>query len=232
MLKMATTPKYCEPKAFSLFLEQLDQLHTTKGLLTAAIAVALNAFDDVDHRRVLRDLRGYGDRVLLRVHGPQPQARVAHLHDVFFQELGFLGNMDNYFTPLNHYLPVVLQTRRAGPHILCLIYKAVAEYLGLPVQGLHVPGHFVVRVHAGHRSMIIDPFFFGTLRTPADIARPWSKLAASGRTSPESVIQVATHAEWLTCILKNLEHVFEVEKRYDGLAAMVELRDTLSRARV
>ena len=229
---MSHTPKYCEPQACRLFERQLERLNTTEGLLHAAIAIAMHALDDIEPKRVVAELTSMGERVSRKVRGRQPQARLAHLHDLLFDELAFMGNMDDFFTPLNSYLPAVLATRRGSPILLCLIYKAVAEQLELPVEGLALPGHFVVRVGTGRDAMIIDPFFFGTLRTAEEVVRPWNPLLVVGRISPESVLRVATHTEWLAGILANLEHVFEANDCYHDLSAMVELHDLLCRAQV
>ena len=63
-------------------------------------------------------------------------AVLAHLHEVLFDEEGFAGNVDDYYNVANSYLPVVLETRRGIPISLTLLYKLVAERLGLPVQGV------------------------------------------------------------------------------------------------
>ena len=71
---------------------------------------------------------------------------MAHLHDVLFDVVGFVGNVDDYYNPANSYLPNVLRTRRGLPITLVLIYKCVAEQLGLTVRGINSPGHFLASV--------------------------------------------------------------------------------------
>ena len=55
----------------------------------------------------------------------------------------FGGDGAVYSSPLNSYLPAVLETRRGIPITLALIYKAVAERVGLEVDGINLPGPMV-----------------------------------------------------------------------------------------
>ena len=72
-------------------------------------------------------------------------------------ELGFRGNEDDYYAEENSLLPRVIEHRRGNPITLCLVYIAVGRRAGLPVQGVALPGPFVVR--AG--GVFFDPFHGG-----------------------------------------------------------------------
>ncbi len=72
-------------------------------------------------------------------------------------ELGFRGNEDDYYAEENSLLPRVIEHRRGNPITLCLVYIAVGRRAGLPVHGVGLPGHFVVR--AG--GVFFDPFHGG-----------------------------------------------------------------------
>lgn len=72
-------------------------------------------------------------------------------------ELGFRGNEDDYYAEENSLLPRVIENRRGNPITLCLVYIAVGRRAGMPVQGVALPGHFVVRVGG----VFFDPFHGG-----------------------------------------------------------------------
>ncbi len=72
-------------------------------------------------------------------------------------ELGFRGNEDDYYAEENSLLPRVVEHRRGNPITLCLAYIAVGRRAGLPVQGVGLPGHFVVRIGG----VFVDPFHGG-----------------------------------------------------------------------
>lgn len=72
-------------------------------------------------------------------------------------ELGFRGNEDDYYAEENSLLPRVIEGRRGNPITLCLIYIFVGRRAGLPILGVGLPGHFVVRVGG----VFLDPFHAG-----------------------------------------------------------------------
>jgi hypothetical protein len=72
-------------------------------------------------------------------------------------ELGFQGNEDDYYAEENSLFPRVIEHRRGNPITLCLVYIAVGRRAGLHVQGVGLPGHFVVRVGG----VFFDPFHGG-----------------------------------------------------------------------
>ena len=63
---------------------------------------------------------------------------------MLFEVFGLRGNAEDYYNPANSYLCDVLATRRGLPITLSLVYKLVAEGVGLEVHGVNAPGHFLV----------------------------------------------------------------------------------------
>lgn len=80
-----------------------------------------------------------------------------------FDELGFRGNASDYYNPRNSCLNAVLTARTGIPITLSLVYIEIARRLGRPVQGIGLPGHFIVRYDDGLYSTFIDPFHGGRL---------------------------------------------------------------------
>ncbi len=222
-------PTYCRLEAFQLFVEQMPELHTTAGLLRAAIAVSMHALDDVQPGRVELDLQRLAQRVIARCPSGQPAARLAHLHDVLFDEERFVGNLDNYYVALNSYLPVVLNTRRGLPILLALVYKAVGGQVGLQIEGVNSPAHFLARVQTETGPMIVDPFYCGQALSTEEAFRRIELVADRKVARDARYLAPATHAQWLARILANLQNLFAKEGRHDDLAAMTELQQVLTR---
>lgn len=220
-------PVYCEPEAFRLFADQMSQLHTTQGLVRAATAVAMHAFDDIVPEHVEGEIQNLALRVLARCRSGQPAARLAHLHDVLFEEEKFVGNLDNYYVALNSYLPVVLHTRCGLPILLALVYKAVGEQVGLHIEGLNSPSHFLARVHTEEGWQIIDPFYGGQALSTAEAFRRIEQVAGRKIARDESYFEPATHAQWIGRLLANLQSLFNKENRTVDLNAMSELQQVL-----
>lgn len=223
-------PTLCRPEAFFLFKRQLPILESTAGLVRAAVAIAMHSREDSGPEMVERRLAELADRVLRRVKSRQTEALLAHLHEVLFEEEGFHGNAEDYYNPLNSYLPAVLELRVGIPITLALIYKAVAEQLSLRVEGVNAPGHFVLRVMGSEGWMIVDPFYGGGILTEEEAFERMEQV--TGRPVPRAgrYLSPASHSQWLSRMLVNLQHIFATRDRRYDLAAMSELQALLDGA--
>src|ERR1700722_12255721 len=160
----ASLPQCCKSSAFKLLAKQGQAINSPNALLMGAIAISMHHLDDVSPAAVDAKLKGYANTV--RSRGQGSQAVVALLHELLFEEEGFAGNVDDYYNPANSYLPAVLQTKRGLPITLSLLYKCVADRLGLQPWGVGLPGHFLVAVELEDNDpMLIDPFAGGRLLT-------------------------------------------------------------------
>jgi len=218
----------CRPEAYQFFLEQLPVLDTNAGLMRAAIAVAMHAFDDLDPRRVEQRIDVLGLRVKERSRSRRPAAILANMHTVLFEEERFIGNLERYYNALNSYLPAVLNTRRGVPVLLSLVYKLVGERAGLTVEGINAPGHFLVRVLCDDAWMIVDPFFAGQVLTRDEAFDRLDRVARQALPRTDKLLATATHSRWLARIIGNLRQLFATEGRRDDLAAMSELAAALA----
>jgi regulator of sirC expression with transglutaminase-like and TPR domain len=88
-------------------------------------------------------------------------AQLTGLCRYLFHEMGFRGNIQNYYDPGNSYLNVVLERRTGIPITLCAVAMAVGNRAGLEVQGVGLPGHFIAKVVRDGRELLFDPFHGG-----------------------------------------------------------------------
>lgn len=228
-------PSLCRPEAFEYFAEQFSTLETTSSLIRAAVAVSMHALDDVKPEEVELRIMALSARVAARYHASDVDTVLAHLHHTLFEEEGYGGDQCVYDQPLSSYLPAVLQTKRGLPIVLSLIYKAVGEQLGLRIEGVNAPYHFLVRVATPSNWLLIDPFNRGSVLT-RDEAFDRIDLVSSQRRDgvvrppvdrSRDSLKKASHADWLRRLLHNLQHVLAEHHRLDDLAAMNELQQLL-----
>lgn len=228
---MVMTPTYCRTTAFEAFAAELPELATTRGLFRVAFAVSLHERPEASLTEAEETIVGITAAVQNRVHSSSREALLAHLHDILFEVYGLHGNVKDYYSPANSYLGDVLQTRRGLPISLVLIYKAVAEPLGVHVYGLNSPGHFLAEIQSGQgegAGMIIDPFFRGGLLTREEAAE--RIRLATGRELPTSpdLFRRATHRQWLARMLLNLQAAFLAAGQERNQLAMLELEALLN----
>src|SRR5580658_5873053 len=105
MVMPADLPQCCSPEAFKLLTRQATTLDSPDALLGGAVAIALHQMEGIDLAAQDAQIQKYVDSVRSRVRSTLPQAILAHLHDVLFEEEGFAGNTEDYYNPNNSYLP-------------------------------------------------------------------------------------------------------------------------------
>jgi regulator of sirC expression with transglutaminase-like and TPR domain len=128
-------------------------------VLEAAVAVAQDELPEVDVQAVLAQVDVLAERLRCRLPADAaPLQRLRLLNQYFFHELGFAGNVNDYYDVGNSLLPVVLQTRRGIPLTLALIYIEIATQAGLQARGVAFPGHFLVKLHLPRGEVVVDPF--------------------------------------------------------------------------
>jgi len=103
--------------------------------------------------------------------GGTPESVLATINQYLFSELGFVGNETNYYDPDNSYLNRVVDRRTGNPISLCLVYLFVARRLRLPIVGIGMPGHFLIRFQSSTGEVFIDAFNRGKLLTKADCVK-------------------------------------------------------------
>ncbi|HEX6570091.1 MAG TPA: transglutaminase-like domain-containing protein, partial [Acidimicrobiales bacterium] len=120
----------------------------------AAVLVAAHARRDLDVDEQLARL----DDLAAGCRGATLGAVTAHL----FGDLGFGGDTADYSNPRNSLLDEVLDRRRGIPITLSVVLIEVARRLSVELQGVGMPGHFLVR-SAADPDLFVDPFNQATL---------------------------------------------------------------------
>lgn len=91
------------------------------------------------------------------------------LNRVLFHEWEFRGNVEHYTDPLNSFIDQVLARRTGIPISLSIVYVLVAGRLGLELDPISLPGHFVVGCFTDDFPFFIDPFDRGLFRDADEI---------------------------------------------------------------
>lgn len=128
-----------------------------------------------------------------------------------FDESGYAGNHDAYDDPRNSYLNEVLERRLGNPISLALVQMEVARRLGVPLDGISFPGHFLVRLPVDDGMLVMDPFNRGR---PLDVdelrqrARPHLGGDAPDDDVLSQILDPASNRAILMRVLRNLHGVY------------------------
>ena len=196
-------------------------------LLEAAVAVAQDDEPDLDVQGVLAHIDGLADRLYRRLPpDAAPLQRLRLLNQYFFQELGFAGNVNNYYDRRNSLLPTVLETRRGIPLTLALLFIELATQLGLRAQGVSFPGHFLVKLQMPRGEIVIDPFDGRSLTREALDERllPYRRqrgLVGDDEAPLALFLQAATPREMLARLLRNLKEIHRSVRDWPRLDAVL-----------
>jgi regulator of sirC expression with transglutaminase-like and TPR domain len=197
-------------------------------LFEAAASIAQDEYPDLDVQQVLGDV----DQLLARLHRRHPDAtdplqRLRALNQFFFRDLGFGGNVNNYYDPDNSFLNVVLKTRRGIPISLAVLWLELAQGLNLKARGVNFPGHFMVKVNLPNGQVVIDPFTGQSLSREELSERLEPYKRRNGLIDDFDVpvglyLQAATPREILARMLRNLKELHRTQEDWLRLIAVLD----------
>jgi regulator of sirC expression with transglutaminase-like and TPR domain len=198
------------------------------SLLEAAAAIAQAADAQVDVQGVLAEIDALAARLKQRIAADAaPLQRLRYLNRYFFQELGFCGNVNDYYTPDNSYLHRVLATRRGIPITLALVYIEIAQQIGLAARGVSFPGHFLIKLKMPQGEVVIDPFTGRSLSREDLDERLLPYRRRHGLTGDAEVplglfLQTASPREVIARMLRNLKEIHRGAEQWSDLLAVMQ----------
>ncbi|HEV8243172.1 MAG TPA: transglutaminase-like domain-containing protein [Nitrospirales bacterium] len=130
---------------------------------------------------------------------------VKAINRYLFVEQGFAGNTQEYYDVENSYLNRVLERKTGIPISLGAVYLLVGKRLELPVFGVGMPGHFLVKYEADRYRIFVDCFNGGALLTQKDCAR---FLDQAGYGFDERYLQKTPSRAILIRMIKNLVAIY------------------------
>lgn len=197
-------------------------------LVEAAAAIAQDEYPGLDTQAVLAEIDALADRLKRRIPADAvPVQRLRWLNRFFFQELGFGGNVNNYYDPGNSYLHLVLSTRRGIPITLAVLYIELATQVGLTARGVSFPGHFLVKLKMPQGEVVIDPFTGHSLSREEldDLLLPYKRnrgLLGEFDAPLGLFLQAAQPRDVVARMLRNLKEIHRSAEDWPRLMAVLQ----------
>jgi regulator of sirC expression with transglutaminase-like and TPR domain len=181
-------------------------------LLATALLIARDEYPQIDPGRYDALLQSHVEDLseeLAAIEGWPLKMQAINRH--LFEDLGYAGNADEYYDPRNSYLNQVFERRLGNPISLALVQMEVARRLGVPLEGVSFPGHFLVRLPMDDGVLVMDPFNRGR---PLDVdelrdrASPHLGGEAPDDSALARILDPASHRAMLARMLRNLHGVY------------------------
>jgi len=194
------------------------------NLAEAALLVAAEEYPDLDVRSYLVRLDEMGCALRQRLEEePRPERAIMALNRYMFQELGFRGNAEQYYDARNSYLNEVIDRRTGIPITLSAVYMEVAGRAGLEVEGVGLPGHFVVRIQTPARPLLVDPFHGGTMLTEKDCQDRLDRIFNGKVKLEPKMLRPCRRKDMLERLLRNLKAIYIRDQDTDRALRVVDL---------
>jgi serine protease Do len=190
--------------------EHIDLLH-------AALLIARLDNEEVDVEAYRREVERMAERIAARLpKNADGNARLAVLDKYLFEERGFHGSRSDYYNRSNSYLSEVIDDREGIPITLSVLYIEMGRRLGVRLEGVGLPGHFVVRhVPAKGEAQLIDVYEGGRRLSREDAEKKVHEI--TGRPLRDEELKAVDKRAILVRMLHNLLNVAEREKDQEGM---------------
>jgi regulator of sirC expression with transglutaminase-like and TPR domain len=211
-------------QAFSSMVAQ-DIPDERIDLLRATLAIAQTEYPNMDAGNYAARVYALAARAKSLLGSVlEPRAAIRAINTVMFEEEGFRGNRDEYYDPRNSYLNEVLDRKLGIPITLSVIYIEVARRVGLPLLGVGMPGHFLLKHYDEYANeLLIDVFEGGRIVTSASCQQRLDEIYGGQMSLQPEHLAVVTRRQLLTRMLNNLRQIYISSRNFRKALTMVDL---------
>ncbi|HEX8885841.1 MAG TPA: tetratricopeptide repeat protein [Noviherbaspirillum sp.] len=193
------------------FFAALVQQDNTIPLFEAALSIAQDADPQLDLAATQLQVDTMAARLRRRLPSDtSPVQKLRLLNHFFYQELGFAGNVNDYYDPSNSYLNRVLDSRRGIPISLAVLYMELAHQIGLDIKGISFPGHFLMKLSVQSGDIVLDPLTGASLSREEleERLEPYLAQSPDRDSALSAYLHEARPREILVRMLHNLKALY------------------------
>ena len=218
----ARYPSPTEVRPASLTSERLQKVisgpEKAIDLAEAALLIATHVYPDLDIAHHLARIEELAKTLKSRIQPDSaPAQRLLALNEYLFAELGFAANVEDYYDPRNSCLNEVLERRVGIPITLSLLYMEVGGRIGLPLQGVSFPGHFLVKCALPEGTVVLDPYAGGISLGVADLQKRLRDMRGDEVSSAivAGMLDPAGKKDIILRLLRNLKAIYLRSQQLD-----------------
>jgi regulator of sirC expression with transglutaminase-like and TPR domain len=178
-------------------------------LALAALLIAAEEYPQLAPEQYLHRLEFLAEHVKDRLSDENaPPVILTEISRLLFEEEGFRGNTDAYYDPRNSFLNDVLDRKLGIPLTLGIVFLEVGWRLGLPLEGVNFPGHFLLRYEGEALRLLIDPFHGGQIRFEDQMQELLDRVYGGKVSMKPEFLRSASKRDILVRLLANLKTIY------------------------
>ena len=178
-------------------------------LARAALLVAAESDPDVDVEGELARFDKWAGELGARFEPDWNNLqKLARLRTYVFEDLGFRGDRDDYYSPRNSLLHEVITRRRGIPLTLAIVMLELGWRLGIPFEGVGFPGHFLVRLTGEPGDLLLDPYSRGMSVHEEDCRRMLLESTGGRLEYDPSLLVSVGKRQMIVRLLNNLKSAY------------------------
>jgi regulator of sirC expression with transglutaminase-like and TPR domain len=190
----------------------------------AALELSRIEFPNLDPGPILDILDSYAAEIEGRMRMEYDAVeRLQVFHEFFFREQEFRGNETDYYNPRNSCINEVIMTRQGIPISLAVVYLSIADRLEMPVSGVGLPGHFIVRYDEEDYQTFVDVYNQGQTLNEEECFALARQMTGMDLTPSPGILNAVTNRQILVRMLHNLRSIYLRGKSYVKAAQVLDL---------
>lgn len=191
------------------FAAEVSRPEPDVDLARAALLVAREEYPQLPVERYLNRLDILAEEVKDRLANESaPLVVLQELLATLYERHSFRGNQEAYYDPRNSFLNEVLDRGLGIPLTLGIVVLEVGWRLGLPLEGVSFPMHFLVRFPGDAVRLLVDPFDAGQVRFEDGAQQLLDRVYGGTVRLRTSFLRTATRREMLVRLLTNLKRIY------------------------
>jgi len=191
------------------FYREINQPDEQIDLAKAALYIAQEEYPEMEIEPYCHALDTMAEQVKERLPSERYPLRVVQaINRYLYQDLGFAGNLVDYYDPRNSFFNQVIDRRMGIPITLSLVYLEIAKRLDFPMVGIGMPGHFLIRPEFEGAGIYIDAFNGGEILFEEDCEQRLSQIYGRPVKLQPELLAPVNRQRFLIRILSNLKIIY------------------------
>ena len=204
----------------------LSQPDEQINLAEGALLVARLEYPELKIQPQIQRISEIADEVRNRLSDDANVGEILNtLNKVLFLEQGFVGNSEHFYDPRNSFLNDVLDRKLGIPISLSILYIELGQQLGITLNGVSFPGHFLVKLEMDEGAIVLDPYFGGISLSEEEIEERLQEFYGDKlkRRHFSGLLATTPNRDIIVRILRNLRNIYMQNQDWDKALGIADL---------